>query len=87
MLRRRWVIERSIGWLMLHGRLARDYENLPASSDAMIRLTMNDNVSKCITSESAPTWRGAYSHERRKSNTPENFTTYSPRPAPNPDRP
>ncbi|GAA0420870.1 hypothetical protein GCM10010160_55950 [Acrocarpospora corrugata] len=31
-VKRRWVIERSLGWLMLHRRLSRDYETLPASS-------------------------------------------------------
>jgi transposase len=59
-LKRRWVVERTIGWLMLHRRLARDYETLPASSEAMIHLAMIDNVSKRITGESTPTWRGTY---------------------------
>lgn len=59
-LKRRWVVERTIGWLMLHRRLARDYETLPASSEAMIHLAMIDNVSKRITDETTPTWRGTY---------------------------
>ena len=59
-LKRRWVVERTIGWLMLHRRLARDYETLPESSEAMIHLAMIDNVSKRITGESTPTWRGMY---------------------------
>jgi transposase len=59
-LKRRWVIERTIGWLMLHRRLARDYETLTTSSEAMIYLAMIDNVSKRITGESTPTWRGTY---------------------------
>nr|WP_225991501.1 transposase [Actinomadura montaniterrae] len=29
-LPRRWVVERTLGWLMLHRRLVRDYETLPA---------------------------------------------------------
>ena len=45
---------------MLHRRLARDYETLPASSEAMIHLAMIDNVSKCIKGETTPTWRGIY---------------------------
>jgi transposase len=28
-VKRRWVVERTLGWLMLHRRLARDYETLP----------------------------------------------------------
>ena len=59
-LKRRWVIERTFGWLMLHRRLARDYETLPASSEAMIHIAMIDNASKRITDESTPTWRGTY---------------------------
>ncbi|WP_431914563.1 IS5 family transposase [Nonomuraea jabiensis] len=59
-LKRRWVIERTLGWLMLHRRLARDYETLPASSAAMIHIAMIDNVSKRVTGETTPTWRGTY---------------------------
>ena len=60
MLKRRWAVERTIGWLMLHRRLARDYETLTTSSEAMIHLAMIDNVSKRITDETTPTWRGRY---------------------------
>jgi transposase len=59
-LKRRWVVERTIGWLMLHRRLARDYETLTTSSEAMIHLAMIGNVSKRITDEIMPTWRGTY---------------------------
>ena len=69
MLKRRWVVERTIGWLMLHRRLARDYETLTTSSEAMIHLAMIDNASKRITDETTPTWRGTYYGERYKSNT------------------
>ena len=47
-IKRRWVAERTLGWLMLHRRLVRDYETLPASSEAMIHIAMIDNVSKRI---------------------------------------
>lgn len=59
-VKRRWVVERSLGWLMLHRRLARDYETLPASAEAMIHIAMIDNASKRITGETTPTWRGTY---------------------------
>jgi transposase len=54
-VKRRWVVERTLGWLMLHRRLVRDYEALPASSEAMIHIAMIDNVSKRITGETTPT--------------------------------
>src|SRR6266508_5326949 len=53
----RWVIERSIGWLMLHRRLVRDYETLPESSRAMIHWAVIDNMSRRLTGESTQTWR------------------------------
>jgi transposase len=59
-VKRRWVVERTLGWLMLHRRLARDYETLPASAEAMIHVAMIDNVSRRITGETTPTWRGTY---------------------------
>ncbi|PBC71052.1 transposase [Streptomyces sp. TLI_235] len=59
-VKRRWVVERSLGWIMLKRRLTRDYETLPASSEAMIHIASIDNLAKRITDESTPTWRGTY---------------------------
>ena len=56
-VKRRWVVERTIGWLMMHRRLARDYEKRPQSSQAMIHLAMIDNTTKRITGETTLTWR------------------------------
>ncbi|MEV4274513.1 IS5 family transposase [Actinoplanes xinjiangensis] len=56
-IKRRWVVERTIGWLMQHRRLARDYETLPATSATMIRIAMIDNLIKRAADESTPTWR------------------------------
>ncbi|MEU1673299.1 hypothetical protein ABZ752_14880 [Streptomyces roseifaciens] len=39
-LPRLWVAERTFAWLMNSRRLARDYETLPATSEAMIRWSM-----------------------------------------------
>jgi putative transposase len=37
---RRWVVERTFGWLMRHRRLVRDYERTEASAEAWIHLAM-----------------------------------------------
>jgi transposase len=39
-LPRRWVVERTFGWLLRSRRLARDYERRPDSSEAMILWSM-----------------------------------------------
>lgn len=39
-LPRRWVVERTLGWLGRWRRLARDYEELPEVSEAMITVAM-----------------------------------------------
>jgi transposase len=39
-LPRRWVVERTFGWLVRNRRLARDYERLTACSEAMIKVAM-----------------------------------------------
>jgi transposase len=36
-VKRRWVVERSIGWIMMHRRLARDYETLTAGEGDLPR--------------------------------------------------
>ncbi|MDG9709415.1 IS5 family transposase [Streptomyces sp. DH10] len=56
-LPKRWVIERTFGWLMQHRRLARDYEALPQRSRTMIHWAMANKMSRELTGESAPTWR------------------------------
>ena len=56
-IKRRWVVERTIGWLMQHRRLARDYETLPETSATMIRIAMIDNLARRATDETTPTWR------------------------------
>jgi transposase len=40
LLKWRWIVERTFGWQNLSRRLSKDYEVLPASSEAFIRLAM-----------------------------------------------
>nr|WP_247663137.1 transposase [Micromonospora sp. U21] len=56
-VKRRWVIERTLGWIMLHRRLARDYNALPDNPASMIHIAMIDNLTKRVTDETTPTWR------------------------------
>lgn len=39
-LPKRWIVERTFGWLSKYRRLAKDYEETVASSEAWIRLAM-----------------------------------------------
>ena len=39
-LPRRWVVERTFGWLMRHRRLVRDYETTESSAEAWIYIAM-----------------------------------------------
>ncbi|MFE7509880.1 IS5 family transposase [Streptomyces sp. NPDC057540] len=57
-LPRRWTVERTLGWLMNHRRLARDYEAHPHRSEAMIHLVMINLMTRRLTAASTPSWRG-----------------------------
>ena len=39
-LPKRWVVERTFAWLVRQRRLARDYERLPETSEALIYIAM-----------------------------------------------
>ncbi|MFG2000611.1 transposase [Spirillospora sp. NPDC048911] len=57
-LPKRWIIERTFGWLMFHRRLARGYETLPTRSEAMIHVAMIDLMTRRLTGENTVIWRG-----------------------------
>jgi transposase len=39
-LPRRWVVERTLGWLSRYRRLSKDYEERPESEEAIILIAM-----------------------------------------------
>lgn len=39
-LPKRWIVQRTLGWLNQYRRLSKDYEGLPASSEAMVYIAM-----------------------------------------------
>jgi putative transposase len=39
-LPRRWVVERTFAWLGFHRRMSKDYEYLPETSEAFVRISM-----------------------------------------------
>ncbi|GGZ44444.1 hypothetical protein GCM10010365_76110 [Streptomyces poonensis] len=61
---KRWAVERTYGWLMLHRRLARDYETLPARSEAMIHPAMTDLMARRLTGENTISWRNPTSPDQ-----------------------
>ncbi|WP_328868714.1 IS5 family transposase [Streptomyces sp. NBC_00287] len=63
---KRWAVERTYGWLMLHRRLARDYEALPTRSEAMIHLAMTDLMARRLTGESTISWRDPTSPDQSR---------------------
>jgi hypothetical protein len=58
-------VERAYGWLLFHRRLARDYETLPARSEAMIHLAMTDPMARRLTGEATISWRDPTSTDQK----------------------
>ena len=56
---KRWVVEQTYGTLMLHRRLVRDYEHLPASSESRVYWAMTDVMARRVTGTSGLSWRAA----------------------------
>ncbi|CAM5511747.1 DDE transposase [Streptomyces canarius] len=53
-LPRRWVVERTLGWLMRSRRLVRDFETLPASSEAFIYFSQAMLMSRRLARPASP---------------------------------
>jgi putative transposase len=52
-LARRWVVERTFGWLGRSRRLSKDYEQLPETSEAMIYAAMSRLMLKRLATQPA----------------------------------
>jgi len=49
-LPRRWVVERTFGWLGRYRRLSKDYEQLTENSEAMVLISMMNLMSRRLSS-------------------------------------
>jgi len=55
----RWRVEQSLGTLMLHRRLVRDYESNPRTSESRVYWAITANMLRRLTGTQTPTWRDA----------------------------
>ena len=50
-LPKRWIVERTFGWLNRHRRLSKDYERLTENSEAAIYVAMIDLMTKRLAND------------------------------------
>lgn len=53
-LPRRWVVERTFGWLVKHRRLVRDYETRPDHHEAMVYIAAIHTLTRRLARDSGP---------------------------------
>lgn len=56
-IRKRWIVEQVNGTLMLHRRLAREYESRPESSVSRTLWASTANIVRRLTGTNTPSWR------------------------------
>jgi putative transposase len=52
-LPKRWIVERTIAWIGRNRRMSKDYEFLPATSEAMVYLAMTRVMLKRLAKHAA----------------------------------
>lgn len=56
LLPRRWVVERTFGWLSLYRRLSKDYEYLTETSEAMVYAAMSQLMVRRLVRQKPHRW-------------------------------
>jgi transposase len=69
-LARRWVVERTFGWLIRNRRLARDYERLTGTAETMVKIAMIRLMATRLAGQN-PTWSNATEREAQRRLTIE----------------
>jgi putative transposase len=65
-LPKRWIVERTFGWLGRYRRLSKDYERNPASSEAWIYLAMTHRMARQFFPAREPGNRLRHLRRRRR---------------------
>jgi putative transposase len=55
-LPKRWIVERTFGWLSLYRRLSKDYEGTLATSEAMVYAAMSHLMLRRLARETTARW-------------------------------
>ena len=63
-LPRRWVVEQTFGCLLRSRRLVRDFERLPETSAAMVKLS---SIHRMARRARPPRWRKKFRYQRKKA--------------------
>lgn len=63
---KRWVVERTYGWLMLPAAWPATTKACPHRSGAMIHIAMTDLMARRLTGENTISWRDPTPHTKRQ---------------------
>src|SRR5262245_4156356 len=66
-LPKRWIVERTFGWLGRYRRLSKDYEHNPRSSETWIYLAMIHRMARAMLPNRQDKYRARRRSKRRKA--------------------